>query len=88
MMCAMLIRDISCWLVQNRRYVLERRVNSRCRGIVKSTPSAYLSFVSGRHTGSKDPVLDAACGKMVQDGMVGIVQNAAVVLHRSCPVQN
>ena len=35
MMCAMLICDISSWLVQDRRYILDMRVNSRFPEILK-----------------------------------------------------
>lgn len=48
---------------------------------------AYLSLVSSCHTSSENTVLDAARSKMVQNSVIGIVENAAIVFHRGSAVQ-
>lgn len=48
---------------------------------------AYLSLVPSGHTGGEDSILYAARSKMIQDGVIGIVENAAVIFHRGGAVQ-
>ena len=48
---------------------------------------SYLSLVSSCHTRSKNAVLDAARSKMVQDSVIGIVEDAAIVFHWGGAVQ-
>lgn len=48
----------------------------------------YLALVPCGNTGSKDVVLDATCREMVEYGMIRHIENAVVILHRCCAIQD
>lgn len=78
--------DIASRFVQNGRDILQNTRLVNPRKVFKAV--TYFSFIPGCHTCSQDTVLDTARGEVVEDSMVRIVQNAAIVFHGGCAIEN